>query len=722
MPYKESMSRRRLLFLHILLSILLFGIVLRLGWLQIVEGEKYQSIANRQHTSDLSIPSKRGTIYDRNGKELALTTVKNRVWANPFLVENPEDAARQLAELLPTDETDLLDRLTRDNTTLVSLARRIDDGMVNSIKELGIRGIWFVDDNERVYPYGNFAAFVLGHTTDDGQGIAGIEQRYDKELAGIAGRSIVNIDGARRQLPFHVEKHYPPVNGVDLVLTIDEVIQHYTEKAITLAWQQHKAERVIAIVMEVKTGEILSMSAKPDYDPNTPRIPLEEEKRHYLEMLPQEERMNHWFEMWRNPVIQEVYEPGSVFKVVTAAASLEENITTPLTKFYSSGTIEVAGTTIRSWRWYNPFGEQTFKEAVQNSDNPVFVQLAQSMGKEVFYQYLRELGIGRPTGIDYPGEVSSLMYSLPQVGPVELATISFGQGISVTPLQMMVSAAATINGGYVVKPHLVRELRAENGELVQRFEPEIIRQAVSAETSRNMREILESVVEEGSGGGAAVPGFRIGGKTGTAQKVIEGQYQDGKYVASYFGFFPADDPELAILVIIDEPGGNQYYGGEIAAPVAGSILQEVIRYRDYKPAHFEQESTDYPVQEVLVPEIRDLPLFEGKRILQENYLNVQLETQSSLGEEAPIVDLFPKPGTTVPAYSNVVLYTGYDAETTSLVMVPDLQGKTIREVNTILGARDLRLKITGSGLAKEQAPDPGTLLEPGSLVNVHFGP
>jgi stage V sporulation protein D (sporulation-specific penicillin-binding protein) len=314
------------------------------------------------------------------------------------------------------------------------------------------------------------------------------------------------------------------------------------------------------------------------------------------------------------------------------------------------------------------------------------------------------------------------MYSLPQVGPVELATISFGQGISVTPIQMMVSAVATINGGYVIRPRLVREMRHENGELVQRFEPIIVRQAISAETSRQMRDILESVVAEGSGSRAGVIGYRIGGKTGTAQKVVAGGYETGKYIASFFGFFPADDPELAVLVLIDEPKGKQYYGGEIAAPVAGEIFSEVIRYLDYKPAYQEQDAAAPSVMEVVVPEIRDLTVMEGKQLLLENHLNNQLETQSSLGDQAIIVDTFPKPGTTVPAYSNVLLYTGYDTSMSSLVMVPDLTGKTIREVNTILSARELALKITGSGLAKEQVPEPGTLLEPGSLVNVHFGP
>lgn len=715
-------SRRRIMGLHIIASLLILVLAFRLGWLQIVEGERYQSIANKQQTSDLVVPSKRGTIFDRNGKELAITTVKSRIWANPYLIDSPEQVASKMSQILKMDESDLHQKLTREETSLVSIARRVDDQTVEAIKELGIRGIWFVDDNERVYPYGNFAAYILGHTTDDGMGIAGIEQRYDHELAGIAGRSIVNIDGARRQLPFNVEKTYEPINGINLILTVDEIIQHYTEKAVTAAWTEHNADRVIAIVMEVKTGEILSLGVKPDYNPNTPRIPLDEATEIYWESLPLDDRMNQWYSMWRNPVFQEVYEPGSVFKVITASAALEEGIANSSTKFQSTGSIDVAGTTIRSWRWYNPFGEQTFAEAVRNSDNPVFVQLAQQMGKETLYRYIDGFGIGDATGIDYPGEVGAFMYRLSQIGPVELATISFGQSISVTPIQMLVSANAVINDGQVVVPHLVKEMMTESGETINEVETRTVRQAISSETSKHMRDILESVVVEGSGNLAAVPGYRIGGKTGTAQKVVDGRYESGKYIASFFGFFPANDPEIALLVIIDEPKGEKYYGGEIAAPVAGDIFREVIRYMDYKPAYQEIEATTSIKQDVVVPEIREMRLSDAFEILAESLLNGQLETKSASDQQALVVDQFPKPGTTVPANSNVILYTGYSENLSALVAVPDITGKTIREANTILGAQELVLKITGSGLAREQVPEAGTLLEPGSLVNVHFEP
>ncbi len=708
--------RKRIFILHILVSLAMFVLIFRLGWLQIVEGERYQAMANQQHTSDFVVPSKRGALYDRNGKELALTTVKNRIWANPMLINDPERAADILSDILEMDQETLFNRLSQKDTTLVSIARRVNDDVVEEISEHGIRGIWFVDDNERNYPYGNFAAYILGHTTDDGRGIAGIEQRYEKELSGSAGRSILHLDGARRQLPFYMETHYPPSDGVDLILTLDEVIQHYTERAVSKALEKNKAKRVIALMMDVNTGEILSMAAKPDYDPNNPRIPLDKEEYEKMELLNSEERMDYWFEMWRNPVFQEIYEPGSVFKVITTAASLEENIATPQTSFYSGGTIEVSGTTIRSWRWYNPFGEQTLAEAVRNSDNPIFVKLAQSMGKTTLYKYLHAFGFNEPTGVDYPGEIASLMYSESAVGPVELATISFGQGISVTPIRMMTSAIATINGGYLLEPRLVRGIRSAEGDLEDVFEPVVVRQAVSEKTSAQMREILDFTISEESA--ASVPGYRIGGKTGTAQKVIDGRYVSGKYISSFFGFYPANEPEIALLILIDDPSAGAYYGGEVAAPVAGEIFREALRHLEYKPEIQDEDRN----LDVIVPEIRDMTVREANALLSEHKLEMVLETQSSLGEDAVVVDLFPKPGTTVPQDSSIITYTSYEADATGLVLVPDLRGKTIREVNTIIGTRDLQLKITGSGLAVEQSPSPGTLLEPGSLINVRFAP
>lgn len=694
----------------------MFVLICRLGWLQIVEGERYQSMANRQHTSDFVVPSKRGALYDRNGKELALTTVKNRIWANPMLIDNPEEVAEILSDILEMETEFLSNRLSQEDTTLVSIARRVNDDIAQEIREHSIRGVWFVEDNERNYPYGNFAAYVLGHTTDDGRGIAGIEQRYEKELSGSAGRSILHLDGARRQLPFYMETHYPPSDGVDLILTVDEVIQHYTERAVSKALEKNKAKRVVALMMDVNTGEILSMAAKPDYDPNNPRVPLKDEEREKMDSLQSEEQLEYWFEMWRNPVFQEIYEPGSVFKVITTAASLEENIATPETNFYSSGTIEVSGTTIRSWRWYNPFGDQTLKEAVGNSDNPVFVKLGQSLGKKKFYQYLYSFGFNEVTGVDYPGEIASLIYNEAAAGPVEMATMSFGQGISVTPIRMMTSAVATINGGYLLEPRLVRGVRTVDGELEEAFEPAIVRQSISERTSAQMREILDFAISENSA--AHVPGYQIGGKTGTAQKVIDGRYAPGKYVSSFFGFYPVDDPEIALLILIDEPSAGLYYGGEVASPVAGEIFRETLRHLDYKPEMAEEDRGI----DVIVPEIRDMTVREAKALLEEHTLEMVLETQSALGEEAVIIDLFPKPGTTVPQTSHIITYTGYEAEATGLVLVPDLRGKTIREVNTIVSNRDLQLKITGSGLAVEQSPSPGTLLEPDSLINVRFAP
>ncbi|MCC5912549.1 MAG: PASTA domain-containing protein [Clostridiaceae bacterium] len=697
----------------------MLGLILRLGWIQIVQGERYKELANAQQTRDIPIPSKRGTIYDRNGKELAISASTNTVWGRPREIQDAEAAGKILSGLLDLDTDDTIEKLENTRYGLVRIARWIDDDLADEIRSKRIKGVWIAEDNKRHYPYGNFASYILGHTTDDNRGMSGVELEYEKYLSGLPGRWIKNTDAAGRQLPFSVERYHPPEDGLNVVLTIDEVIQHFAEKAIENALETNKAKRVKTIVMDVKTGDILAMAVKPDYDPNEPRIPLDGALRERLEGMSDQDKLEEWFSMWRNPILNDTYEPGSTFKLFTTSAALEEGIVTPETQFYSKGFIMVAGQRIRSWRWYNPFGQQTLTEAVQNSDNPVFVEIAQKLGVETFYNYLDAFGFSDTTGIDLPGERKSIMYNINNVGPVELATMSFGQSISVTPMQMLTGVSAIANNGNLMKPRIVKELVDQQGNVVHRFEETLVRQVISQKTSQEMREIMQSVVSETSL--AYVPGYRIGGKTGTAQKVVGGRYAPGVYVSSFVGIAPSDDPQIALLVIIDEPGGADHYGGVIASPVAKEILEETLRYLDIQPKYTEEEAENLVRAEVVVPDLRGLTIKEASEILVEGNL-----THISAGENvndanALVVDMFPKPGARVPDKSVIMLYTKINQEASS-VMVPDLQGKTIRETNTILSAMGLKLKIAGSGLAHSQEPEAGTEVEQGTIIEVEFRP
>ncbi len=714
-------SKKRLIVMFLLVSMVLFALIVRLGWIQIVRGEKYKELANKYQTRDIPIPAKRGIIYDRNGKELAISASTSTIWVHPSEVEEPEKTASILSNILELEEETILKKV-KSAQSIVSIALYVDDEPAKAIIKENLKGISVSESNKRYYPYGNFAAYVLGHTNIDNQGIAGIELEYDKYLSGIPGRWIKNTDGKGRQLSFSTEKYYQAEDGLNVVLTIDEVIQHFAEKAVQNALEVHKAKRVYVIVMDVKTAEILAMAVKPDYDPNFPRVPLDENLKQEIETMDGDKQLEALFAMWRNPVINDTYEPGSTFKLITTAAALEEGVATPDSIFVGNGHITVAGRRIRCWRWYNPHGAQTLVEAVKNSCNPVFVELGQKMGARTFYNYIDGFGISDVTGIDLPGERKSIMYDIDNVGPVELATISFGQSISITPIQLVNAVAAIANDGKLMKPHLVKELTDADGNVVHRFEETMVRQVISEKTSKMMRDIMEAAVADGSGNYAYIPGYRVGGKTGTAQKVVGKGYAQGLYVSSFAGIAPVDDPKLAVLAIVDEPGGFSTYGSMTAAPIVKEILEDSLRYLDVSPRYTDKEEEEFVRKEVVLPEVRNITVKEASKILIDNNLQFNTEPEYYADENATVVDMFPKPGAKIPEKSIVLLYTKPNENIPSSVEIPDLRGKTIRETNIILNNLGLRLKISGSGLAFSQYPEAGITVESGTIISVEFKP
>ena len=639
-------------------SFILFGLIFRIGWIQIVDGERYRQLAHMQQTRDIPIPAKRGIIYDRKGKELAISASTSTVWARPAEVERSgkaDEISKELAGILEKDENEIKAKLTRKNVGLIKIEKWIDKEKADAIRQAKMVGVWIAEDNRRHYPFGNFAAHILGHTTDDNRGLVGIELEYDKYLSGLPGRWIKNTDAVGRQLPYGIEKYYEPENGLNVVLTIDEVIQHFTEKALDNALAQTKAKKVIAIVMDPKTGDILAMATKPDFDPNSPRIPVNEEKKREFETLDTKEQQKLWNEMWRNPMISDTYEPGSTFKLITSAAGLEEGVVEPNSPFYCSGHVTVAGQRIRCWRYYNPHGSQTFTVGVQNSCNPVFIEIGQRLGVENYYKYIEAFGFSKITGVDLPGEGNAIVQNKQRVGPVELATISFGHGISVSPLQLVNSIGAIGNDGKLMKPRVVKELVDDAGNVIHRYEPKLVRQAISEKTARELRLIMEAVVTDGSGKSAYIPGYRIGGKTGTADKIENGRYVSGKVYSSFVALAPIDDPRVAVLVVVDEPQGVRF-GSLTAAPAVHDILKDTLRYMDIEPQYNEKEAKQYAKEEVIVPEVRNLSLKNAAKILSDNSLQYDTEPTTVENPETLIVDQFPKPGAKVPQKSIIILY------------------------------------------------------------------
>ena len=570
----KRMSKKRLVLVLILACGLFFALTFRTGYLQIIKGDWLSTKAIDQQTREIPIEPKRGTIYDRNMKEIAVSITKYTVWCKPVEVKDKEAAAKQVAEILGKEYDDVYKSISKKNMALVKVQRWIDDEKASKIREAKISGIWVAEDNQRYYPYGNFAAYVLGHTSADSQGIAGVEMQYDKHLKGTAGKLIVSTDASGREIPQGLEKYYEPVQGNGLILTIDEVIQQYTEKAVQKAYELNNAKRVTVVAMDPKTGDILSMASKPDYDPNDSRTPIYPYYQEELDKYDEKDKIKGYYQMWRNPAVSDTYEPGSVFKIITAGIALEEDVVSLDDRFYCPGYITVEDRRIHCHK-RTGHGSETFVQGIQNSCNPVFIDLGLRIGSERYYADFMRFGLLDKTGIDLPGEAATIMHQPDKIGQVELATISFGQSFQLTPIELMTTVSSLINGGNRITPHIGKEIHGTEGTVKEVLSFEQTSGICSEETSDTLRKLLEGVVAEGSGKNAKVEGYAIGGKTATSQTLPR---SDNVYIASFLGFYPVDDPALMVLVKINNPKGGAYYGGTIAAPVAAEIFREIIPY------------------------------------------------------------------------------------------------------------------------------------------------
>lgn len=658
-------NKRRLVFVFVLTCLMCTALAFRVGWIQVVASERYAKMAVEQQTRDVPIPAKRGVIYDTNGKELAISAVTNSIWARPGVVksaateeksqENLEKTASTLAEILEMDKEQVL-KIISQNRSLVKVAKYVEKEKADQIRQKGLKGIEIAEDVKRYYPMGSFLAHVLGSTTDDNRGLAGIEMKYDKFLSGIPGRWIKNTDRDGDSLSYGVEKYFQAENGLNLVLTIDEVIQHYVEKALDTVQANTSADRVMCIVMDPKTGDILAMGVTPDYDPNNPRVPPTTDGAIYLDSLPDEKKLEYWNAMWRNPLVSDTYEPGSTFKLLTTAIALEEGVTSLDDRFVCTGSIVVAGQKLKCWRSYNPHGAENLVEAVGNSCNPVFVQLAQRIGYEKYFDYMELFGLRDKTGIDYPGEGYAILQDEATAGPVGLATMSYGQGIAVTPIQLITAVSALGNEGKLMQPRIVKELHDSDGNVIQSFKTKVVRQVVSKKTADEMSLIMESVVDEGGGATAKIPGYRIGGKTGTANKAEGGGYSNETF-SSFIGMAPMDDPRIAILMIVDNPKGVKF-GSQTAAPGVRLVLEETLRYLNIQPSYNEEEKQAIESGYVTVPDVTNMPYRSAMDILGKASLlyTVSPAGDIALDDDFIVVDQYPKPGDKLQKGGTVCLY------------------------------------------------------------------
>lgn len=650
-------SRKRLVIVMVLACSLFLGLIFRIGYLQLVKGEWLSTKASEQQTREIPIEAKRGTIYDTNMKELAVSVTKYTVWCKPVEVKDAKKTSEELAKILDEKYDDIYKKVNKKNMALVKVKRWIDDDIADKITKAGLSGIWVAEDNQRYYPYGNFASYVLGHTSADSTGVAGIELKYDSVLKGTSGKLIVSTDASGKEIPQGSEQYYEPTTGNGLVLTVDEVIQHYCEKAAQKAYEENNASKVTIIAMDPKTGDIKAMVKKPDYDPNTPTKAIYPAYEELLEECKTDnEKIKAYSTMWRNTAVSDTYEPGSTFKLITSASGLEEGVVKQDDKFTCSGSVMVEGQKIKCWRSYRPHGAETFKQGVQNSCNPVFVEVGRRLGVAKMYDYIEAFGLNKKTGIDLPGEAGSIMYKEKDVGPVELATISFGQSISVTPIQLITAVCSIVNDGNRMEPRLVKAYTDNKGNITKEVDPVQVKQVISKETSAQMREIMESVVTEGGGKRAYLPGYRLGGKTGTAQKVINGSYAQGHYVCSFIGMAPADDPQIVVLAIVDEPTGVMQFGSTTAGPIIKEVMSNTLKYLGVEPEYTEEEKSENVKNKVSVPDVRGLTIEDATKVLEEAKLEANIDNDVDIKEGTVIKDMFPKPGVSVNEGSLISIY------------------------------------------------------------------
>ena len=577
--------RKRMMLGLILCMIAICVLIIRVAYIQLIAPDELRAKAEEQQSSSRSIQSKRGTIYDATGENiLAVSSSVETVTVNPVNIsnENKEKVARKLSEIFELDYETVLKKVKK-NSAIETIVKRVEKDKTNLLRQWMqenniLIGINIDEDTKRYYPYSSLASHIIGFCGSDNQGLDGIEAKYNDILKGETGEISKLIDAKGNEFGNEGESYVSPKQGKNLILGIDMNIQAIVEKYLEEACIDNVCtDGGNVIVMNPKTGDVLAMATYPYYDLNNPFTINDEELKNNWELLEQSDKSNLLQAMWRNKAIADTYEPGSTFKLVTASAALEENIAEVDKEgaFNCSGGIEIAGRRIKCWRYYRPHGSQSLRQALMNSCNPVFIGLGQKIGVSKYYEYLNRFGFLRKTGIDLPGEAGSIFLKEEKVGPVELATISFGQRFEVTPIQMITMVSTIANNGKYVYPRIVKQIQdPETGE-IEEIEPKYGEQVISEKTAQDILSMMTSVVSEGTGKNARVQGYNIGGKTGTSEDGVN----TGKYVTSFIGVAPTDDPELTILITLYNPtgeGGHQ--GGGVAAPVAGKILSEVISY------------------------------------------------------------------------------------------------------------------------------------------------
>ena len=719
--------------LMILMGVVMFMLLFfRLFDLQITRHEELQGKAVNQQTRRTVVTANRGTIYDAGGNILAISSSAETIILSPLEIDNAvndtedpvswtkESLAAGLAEILGKDASAIRKRMDNVKSQYEVIQLRADEDTAAKVRsyvdENKIAGVHLVADTKRYYPYGSLAAQVIGFVGDENTGLYGLEAYYEKELEGQSGLVISSKDQAENDMLYTYEQYFAAKNGSDLTLTLDTTIQYYLEKGIeSMVDKFSAANGASGIVMDAKTGGILAMASYPNYDLNDfltvsdqtlqERIERGESTVADMQLL-----------QWRNKALNDTYEPGSTFKILTLSAALEEGVVDKTTTVNCGGSVNISGYTIHCSN-KNGHGLQTLVQSVGNSCNPAFINYGLRIGSEKFYEYMRSFGLMNTTGIDLGGEAVGVFAADSSFTQLDLACYAFGQNFTVTPLALIAAQAACINGGYLHTPYLVERITDSDGNVTYRHDDTPVRQVISEQTSATVRECLEYVVASGTGKNGQVAGYRIGGKTGTADKG-----QTGDVVVSFLCFAPADDPQVIMLITMDTPSratGTYVSGGNMVAPTASTVMAEILPYLGVEPSYSAEELLG---MDTTVPNVIGMSVEEAKAKLKDRALSYKI-----VGDGKTITDQTPAGGAIIPGKSSVILYAGEEKSTDKCV-VPHLIGKTPSEANTTATAAGLLIRFSGTTGSESssvrvlsQSIDEGTEVEAGTVITVQLG-
>ena len=699
---KKSVKSKSLLICLLVFFIVLLLLILRLAYLQFIKGPDLKEAANRQQSTNRVISAKRGNIYDSTGKLLAASASVDTVSINPSKIkdENKETLAKAFSDIFELNYDEVLEKIN-STSSFETIVKKVEKDKITQLQNWMTEnkiyaGINIDEDVKRYYPYGNLASNLIGFCTTDNEGQEGLELKWNSILSGTSGK-ISSIENAAAQLiPDKNETYIPAENGNNITLTIDANIQTIAEKYLKQACIENDCKSGgTVIIMKPSNGDILAMATYPDYDLNSPRNPNDSLSATW-DSLSDTEQVNSLMKMWRNKAVSDTYEPGSTFKIITSAIGLEENVvsTDTANDFNCSGYELINGIKINCWKNVTTHGSQTLRQALMNSCNPALMQLGKRIGAQTLYKYYEAFGLFDKTGIGTSGEANSYFWDLDDVGPIELATMSFGQRFRITPIQLITAISTVANNGILV-------------------EPRIVKQVISKETASQLMDMLESVVTDGTGRYGQVKGYSVAGKTGTSEP--DSTNENSMYVASFVGISPVENPEVVVLVTLYDPQGKSgHQGGTIAAPVASQILGEVLPYLGVPSDDLSTDETTSTITTITLQDVRNKTLAEAKKIIEDAGFICKISgTDTSL----VVTDQVPKPGTSLVSGAIVNLYSeGNEARTSQTV--PDLKGMTYLQAKSALKQKNLNIHVTGTGTVLSQDPMAGTAVEEGTVINV----